>query len=112
MPDNYFSRNLPSFIWKFVKSQRWVFFFVFLLSLVWSLDATIWPYILGLIIDVLTEYDLDRSSSWTLLKWPLISGAILWLFVESSFRCKGFLQARAFPQLEADIRMGMFEHIM
>lgn len=112
MPDNYFSRNLASFIWKFVKSQRMVFFFVFVLSLVWSLDATIWPYILGLIIDVLTEYDLDRSSSWTLLKWPLISGAVLWLFVETSFRCKGFLQARAFPQLEADIRMGMFEHIM
>ena len=111
MPNPPFSKNLASFIWKFVKSQRWVFFFIFALSLIWSLDATIWPYILGLIIDVLTEYDLDRSSSWTLLKWPLISGASLWFFVEASFRCKGFLQARAYPQLEADIRMAMFDYI-
>ncbi len=112
MHDNYFSRNLASFIWNFVKPQKWVFFSVFALSLVWSLDATIWPYILGLIIDILTEYDLNRAASWASLTWPLVSGAILWLFVESSFRCKGFLQAKAFPQLEADIRMGMFNHIM
>ncbi len=112
MPNTYFSKNLSSFMWKFVKSQKWTFFFLFALSLVWSLDATIWPYILGLIIDVLTEYDFNRTSAWTLLKWPLISGAILWFFVEASFRCKGFLQAKAFPQLEADIRMTMFDHIM
>jgi len=111
MPNNSFSKNLSTFIWKFVKSQKWVFICVFLLSLVWSLDATIWPYILGLIIDILTEYDSSRSSAWTSLKWPLISGAFLWFFVESSFRIKGFLQAKAFPQIEADVRMAMFDHI-
>jgi ATP-binding cassette, subfamily B, bacterial len=108
-----FSKSLPSFIWHFVKSQKVGFFLLFALSLVWSLDATLWPYILGLIIDVLTEYDtLDRTTAWTALKWPLISGACLWFFVEFSFRWKGFTQARAFPKLESNIRMAMFDHIM
>lgn len=112
MPTDIFSKNLASFIWRFVKSQKWVFFIIFILSLFWSLDATIWPYILGLIIDVLTLHDeTDRSLAWPLLKLPLISGATLWLLVEFSFRYKGFLQAKAYPQLEADIRMAMFDHI-
>lgn len=106
-----FSKHLPAFIWHFVKSQRWVFFFVFALSLVWALDATLWPYLLGFIIDILSEYDLIRDSAWQALKWPVLSGACLWIFVESSFRCKGFLQAKAFPQIEADVRMAMFDHI-
>jgi ATP-binding cassette subfamily B protein len=107
-----FSKNLASFIWHFVRSQKWTFFAVFFLSLVWSLDATIWPYILGRIIDILTLHDEgNRSVAWPLLKTPLLYGALLWVFVECSFRSKGFLQAKAYPRIEAEIRMAMFDHI-
>ena len=35
----------------------------------------------------------------------------MWVFVECCFRCRDFLRARAFPKLEANIRMAMFDHI-
>lgn len=105
------SKSLALFIWKFIRIQRWKFFFFFVLSLVWSLDATVFPYILRRIIDVFTVHDLDREASWPALKWLLISGLSLWVVVELSFRSRDFVRASAFPKLEADIRMAMFDHI-
>lgn len=103
--------SIIAFIWKYVSFQRWKFLIIFLLSLVWSLDATLWPYILRLIVDAFTLYDTDRSSAWPALKGLLLFGVSLWVFVEICFRSRDFLQARALPQLEADIRMAMFDHI-
>lgn len=104
-------KSLSSFIWKFVSLQRLTFSLIFILSLIWSIDSTLWPYLLRLIVDVLTHYDVNRAASWPALKGLLFLGFSLWVFVELGFRCKNFLQARAFPKLEADIRMVMFDHI-
>jgi ATP-binding cassette, subfamily B, bacterial len=104
-------RSLFSFIWKLVSLQPWKFFFICFLSLTWSVDSTVWPYLLRLIIDTLTHYDMDRSAALESLKWLLVAGICLWVFVEFCFRCRDFLRARAFPELEANIRMAMFDHI-
>lgn len=104
-------KSVISFIWKFVHLQFWSFFFIFLLSLLWSIDSTVWPYLLRLIIDTLTRYDMDRAAAWMALKWLLVAGICLWVSIEAGFRCRDFLRARAFPKLEADIRMAMFDHI-
>lgn len=104
-------KHLFSFIWTFLRKQPISFFFIFFLSLAWSIDSTVWPYLLRLIIDTLTEYDMDRTSAWSSLKWLLVAGVCLWVVIEVCFRCRDFLRAKAFPKLEADIRMAMFEHI-
>jgi len=94
-----------------MKLQPWSFFFIYLFSLVWAVDSTVWPYLLGLIIDVLTHYDTDRANAWNTLLPLLIAGIILWIMVEFFFRYRDLMNARVFPQLEADIRMLMFDHI-
>lgn len=104
-------KSLVSFIWKFVRLQPWSFFFIFLLSFTWSIDTTLWPYLLRLIIDTLTQYEMDRSNVWMSLKWLLVAGICFWITIELCFRCRDFLRARAFPKLEADMRMAMFDHI-
>lgn len=104
-------RPLIFFIWKFVRKQRLRFLAIFLLSLGWSLDATVWPYLLRSIIDTFTQYDMERRNAWPIIRQLMIFVGVLWLTVESCFRVRGFLQAKAFPKLEADIRMEMFDHI-
>lgn len=103
--------KLSSFIWMFVKLQKWKFFFIFLLSLVWTLDATVWPYILRKIIDVFNHFDNDRSAAWPTLKLWLMWGAGLLVLIEAGFRSRDFVTTHAFPKIEADIRMAMFDHI-
>lgn len=104
-------KNLVSFIWKFIRLQRFSFFLIYFLSLAWALDTTVWPYLLGRIVDIFTHYDAERGAALSALKWFLIAGVLLWTVVELGFRGRGFVQARAFPKLEADIRIAMFDHI-
>ena len=104
-------KNLIPFIWKFVKLQPWRFFFIFALSLTWSVDSTVWPYLLRLIIDTFTRFETDRTAVWSALRWLIVMGVSLWISVELAFRSRDFLRAKAFPKLEADIRMAMFDHI-
>lgn len=102
---------LFTFVWQFICLQKWSFLFILILSLGWALDQTLWPYVLQVVIDILTQYDQDRISVWTALKVPVICGLFLWIGVECSFRIQGFLLARAIPKLEADMRMTMFDHV-
>ena len=72
---------------------------------------TVWPFILGLVVDVLSQYETSRDAAWVALKMPVVGGVLLWTLVEVGFRTQGFLLAKAFPKLEADIRLKMFDHI-
>jgi ATP-binding cassette subfamily B protein len=103
--------NLMQFIWSFMRKQRWMFAVVLLLSFFWTFDVLFWPFFLRKIVDVLTLYDVNRLSAWPFLKILLMIGAGGWILMEAGFRSRDFLTARAFPKLEADIRMTMFDHV-
>jgi ATP-binding cassette subfamily B protein len=102
--------NLFSFLWQFIKQQKWLFFCIFLLSFVWTFDTLFWPFFLRNLTETLTQYDTDRLSSWPKLKIILIIAGTSWIFMEGAFRLRDFLQAKAFPNLESSIRMAMFDH--
>jgi len=106
-----YSRSLIPFILKFVGLQRWIFLSIFVLAFVWSVDMTAWPYVLRLVVDTLSQYDLNREASWPVLKIILLLGLSLFIFVEALYRLKDYLQSKAIPKLEANIRMAMYDHI-
>jgi ATP-binding cassette subfamily B protein len=104
-------RRLFTFIWKFISLQPFSFFFIFLFSLTWSIEQTLIPYLLRLVIDSLTNYETDRSAIWPAIGGLLITIMVVWTLIEFCFRARDFIRAKAFPKLEADIRMAMFDHI-
>lgn len=103
--------SMTSFIWKFVRQQRFKFALILLLSLIWTLDMLFWPFYLSKIVNLLTLHDFERHSAWPFIKVLFVYGAGVWIFIELGFRTRDFLQARAFPKLEAEIRMHMFDHV-
>jgi ATP-binding cassette subfamily B protein len=107
----FYSKNLTSFIFGFLRRQRWIFIGISLLSLIWITEMLVLPFILAKIVDILTRHDANRLLAWPSLKITLIWGAAFVCFIETGFRLRDFLQARAFPTLEADVRMTMFDHV-
>ena len=89
------SKNLSSFIWHFVKAQPILFFFIFLVSLGWSIDTTFWPYLLRVVIDILSDHELNRAAAWIALKIPILCGLGLWLVIEACFRLQAFLDRKS-----------------
>lgn len=104
-------KGLWSFVLRLMRKQSSRFIFIYILSTAWAIESTVWPYLLRLIIDRLTRFDLNRAQAWGFLKWFVLAGIIFWIANEFFQRLRDFLRARAFPQLEADIRMEMFDHI-
>ena len=104
-------KNLFNFIWPFIQMQKWMFFAISMLSFMWLIETLFWPFFLKEIVDILISYDGNRFSAWPLLKPLLIWGASAWIFMDGGFRLRDYLQARAIPKLEADIRMSMFDHV-
>lgn len=104
--------TLASFILKFFRLQRWTILLLFLLSLTWAIDSTVLPYILRFLVDTFTLYETNRLEAWEPLKRILTILFCFWVVIETGYRLRGFVQARALPKLEADIRMAMFDHIL
>lgn len=104
-------KGVTTFYWHFIRQHPWIFFFIFLFSLVWSIDAVLYPYIFRMAIDVFTRYENFREAALPALKTPIVYAIILWLVIEYGFRTMGFLFTKAIPRFEASIRMKMFDHI-
>lgn len=111
MANQLSTKQLFAFIWHYMRPQRWLFLIVLIASLAWSLDTMIWPYVLRLVIDILIQYEGARSEVWGALQYPVLFGLFFWMAIEGGFRLQGWVLARTIPRLEADIRMGMFDHI-
>lgn len=104
-------QTLLAFCWEMTRPQKTLFFLIFLVPLLWSFDATLWPYLIRVIVDILTGYETQRAAVVSALVVPVIWGLVLWVVIDLSFRFQGILLSRALPRLEANIRMHMFDHV-
>lgn len=104
-------KTLPTFFWHFIKKQ-WKAILIFqFFSFGWSFDHTLFPYVLSWIIDVITSFQGERSAIWPVLTPALLMGAALWVGGEIFYRCAGMLSAKITPQMEANVRMEMFDYV-
>ncbi len=104
-------KTLPAFFWHFIKKQWKWFLLMQLFYFGWSIDHTMFPYVLELLIDAIINFHGDRSEVWSAVAAPLWMGAILWICVECSYRFAGFISIRVTPRLEAEVRMAMFDYV-
>lgn len=105
-------KEFIKFVWQFMRRRKTVFFAIFLLDFfAYSMDVLLWPYILHIVVDIFTRYEGDRMAAWEALKAPILGGICLVIGVETMARTMGFLMAKSIPELQADIRMTMFDHV-
>lgn len=112
MRDLPLPKTLLAFFWHFLKKHWVILLMIQIFSFAWSLDHTLWPYVIMKLIDAITHFAGDKADAWHALSVPIIMGLILWITVEISFRLSGILSVHLFPRLEADTRMSMFDYVL
>jgi len=105
-------KTLLAFFWHFMKKYWIVLLLIQIFSFAWSIDHTLWPYVIMTLIDTITNFAGDKSEVWVALSTPIIMGLTLWITVEVFFRLSGILSAFVFPRLEADVRTSMFDYVL
>jgi ATP-binding cassette subfamily B protein len=104
-------RDFISYLWKFIKKQKWTFSSILIQDCLNCLDALIWPFVLRWVIDIFAQHETDRALAWDLLQSPIFFSLFFIIMIEINSRLMGYLMAKAIPKLQADIRMNMFDYI-
>ncbi len=104
--------SLGSFSWHFLKKYWFCLLLIQFFSFAWSVDHTLWPYVIMVLIDTITTFTGDKADAWQVLATPIAMGISLWIGVDLSFRLAWCISAWLFPRLEASIRMGMFDYVL
>ena len=99
------------FFFYFINKQRVFFTLLLVSSIATSLSSSIWPLITGNLIDALSQYSGNRTDVFDVLGSMFITAIIFWIFLEILTRTQGFVAARIYPNMEADIRMNTFEYV-
>ena len=106
-------KTLPSFFFHFLKKHWLILLLVQFFSFAWSIDHTLWPYVIMVLIDTITNFTgSGQSEAWHALARPISMGISLWITIEIFFRLSGILGMRMFPKIEASIRMSMFDYVL
>ncbi|MFN8832890.1 MAG: ABC transporter ATP-binding protein [Alphaproteobacteria bacterium] len=80
-------------------------------SIATSLSSSVWPLITGHVIDALSGYSGNRTDVFNALGNMFLTVIGFWILLEIITRSQGFVAARIYPNMEADIRMNTFEYV-
>ena len=109
---NTLPHTLPRFFWHFIKPQLGLFMLLALGMVGWSVQESVFPYFIKLVIDKASQYVNEKESIFTALTPTLTAWLALWLTIECGFRLYDFLSAKVYPRLQATVRSAMFDYAL
>ncbi len=99
------------FLWHFIKKQPIGFFCLTVASLAKTISNTVWPVIMGDIIDQLNAHvgqHIDKAALLSNITTLLLMICGFWLIIEGLTRARGFIMSYVFPRMEANMRTEIF----
>jgi len=94
-----------------MKRQTLGFVFLTACSMVVALAATMWPMIVGDLVDSLSEFQGNKTDIFLELKSLFVYAVCFWIFVEVMLRMQGLMTTFVYPRFESNIRIGAFQHV-
>ncbi len=82
-----------------------------LTAVIWAVNQAFFPYFIKNIINILSQFEKNKTSVYPLLQKPFIALLSLWFIMECAMRLQGFLSIKVFPQFRAHIREAIFNYV-
>ncbi|MEM7588706.1 MAG: ABC transporter ATP-binding protein [Myxococcota bacterium] len=76
-----------------------------------ALQETVWPQLVGLLVDRIEIYTGDKNNIWTYLTPTLGLWMGFWFMLELMSRGYDFVNVRTTPLIESHIRMALFDYV-
>jgi ATP-binding cassette subfamily B protein len=106
-------QNILSFLLFFMRKHRSGFILIALSATIVHVSSnTLWPYIMGELVNTFNELDTNDVKSVESLFWPMIWAFIFWASAVLAHSVKGFMLSKVNPLFCADIRRGLFDRVM
>lgn len=111
MSVNRFPKGLAAFAWHFSRSERLPFILIGLSPVLVLIENTLWPYLLGQLVDAINVHEGDRENIFSAVSGLLWSLAISWVFLIVILRGFDFWLDRLWPRYIARVRLALFEAV-
>lgn len=99
------------FMWHFIQQQRWGFIAMLLISVLWAVNDTFFPFFLKLIVNTLQNYQGNRELVYAAVMNVVILLVAFWGITEFLLRIQGIIALYLFPTFRANIRHTVFEYV-
>lgn len=104
--------SIFSFIWNYLKERKLCLFFSMFTTLVWSIEISLSPYLLKVIIDLAGLYPENSSETFSSLFLPASLYILVSLLLNLNFRINDYVKLKLYPQLKADIMRDLHSYLI
>src|SRR5260363_177457 len=107
---HFLPKNLSGFLYHFALKFRGQIIAAQLCAFAWTINSTLWPYLIKNLIDAMKNYR-PALDSFTSIFVPIFSSMVgLWIIASCMFRARGLLFAWIVPRFEEQVRLGVFDY--
>ena len=104
-------QHLSAFIWYFLRRHPLFISLIFLIVVVGSLEISLAPYILKIIVDTAAQRDISGALFLKEIIFPAGAYIVLTLIHNAAMRSYHYLCIKVLPQLHKEISVSLFDHL-
>ena len=104
--------TLLQFVWRYLRHKVWYLIIFFFVSILWSVEIFLSPYLLKIIIDTINQLSNNKDILVSALLIPAILYSLVSLISNINFRINDYISLKLYPKLKADITRDMYSYLI
>lgn len=104
--------RLIPFIWKYLKDKKWCLFGYMVVAIVWSIDLSLSPYLLKVLIDTVVEYVNKPAELLAAIMIPAAIYISLPMIMNFNFRLYQYIGIYLYPAIKSAMSEDVFTYLL
>lgn len=109
---NNLPATLPAFIWHYLKNHKLALCGFVCTALIWSINMSLEPYLLKVMIDTVVKNQADQQKMLSLLLVPAGLFLVRGIVTSLGFRLYDYINLRIYPEIKSSVYMDMFTYLL
>ncbi len=116
MKNHIDTTDLPNkvipFIWKYLKDKKWCLFGYMVVAIAWSIDLSLSPYLLKVLIDTVVEYANNQAQLLSAIILPAAIYISLPMLMNFNFRLYQYIGMYLYPAIKSAMSEDVFTYLL
>lgn len=108
---NELPKQLSSFVWHYLKNKKMYLLGFFIVSMVWAIEMSLSPYLLGKIINIIAN-DNTKDSIIEMVTMPAVLYVSMSIILNINFRFFNYISLRLYPSIKAQVIEDMYSYLI
>ena len=103
-------KTLSTFLFYFIKKQRFGFSYIFFAMVIWAINEAFYPYFVKILVNTVEKLKPGLEHPFYALAYPLSALILSWFMMELAMRSQGIVMMYVWPKFRKNIREATFDY--